>query len=361
MRRRLTPQTLTANPMTMLMALGLVIMLVALARPAGATVRECLLPARLPITVRIGATPPVNAWLEGGNAPALRVVDAETGRVLWSADATPPVSQEFPAMQADFAGSLTAIDLDGDGLQDRIYAGDTAGRLWRFDLHHGVDVLRWASGGVFADLSSADGRGFVAAPDVSLVAPAGMAPSFHIALGTASLGATAARNRFYVLRDHAPFQSWDDAQYRDWRPLRDADLLRILPDEPQPPADAAPTELHFGYFIELGNVEVLTGSLTVAGRAVFAMARSAPQTASGCRVATSIATLDLARGTLGTFDTDGGPRWQMPLAELIRAGTDFSLTTTGSTAACTLDEQPIPACDLDLAPRRTWWRREDAE
>jgi hypothetical protein len=355
------PQTLRGIPMTMLMAMGMVIMLVAFARPASATVRECLLPARLPITVRIGATPPVNAWLEGGNAPALRVVDAESGRVLWSADAMPPVSQEFPAMQADFAGSLTLIDLDGDGLQDRIYAGDTAGRLWRFDLHHGANALRWASGGLFADFSSAEGRGFVAAPDVSLVAPAGVAPWFNIALGTASLGATAASNRFYVLRDHAPFQSWSDADYRDWQPLRDTDLLRIEAEETEPPEDTAAAELHFGYFIELGNVEVLTGSLTVAGRAVFAMAQSVPQTAAGCRAATNIATLDLAHGTLGTFDMDDGPRWQMPLAQLVRAGTDFSLTVVGSAAACTLDEQPIPACDLDLAPRRTWWRREDAE
>ncbi len=336
-------------------------MLVMAAGRASADVRECLLPRRLPMVVRIGETRPVDAWLEGGNTPALRIVDAESGRVLWSADATPPVSQEFPAMQADFAGSVTAIDLDGDGLHDRIYAGDTAGRLWRFDLHHGANALRWVSGGVFADLGSAEGRGFVAAPDVSLVAPAGAAPWFNIALGTASLGATAASNRFYVLRDHAPLDSWDDAQYRDWQPLHDADLLRIVPDGTQPPADAAAAGLHYGYFIELGNVEVLTGSLTAAGRAVFAMARSAPQTAGGCRAAMHIATLELARGALGSFDLDDGPHWQMPLAQLVRAGADFTLTTAGRAAVCTLDGQPIAACDLDLAPMRTWWRREDAE
>jgi hypothetical protein len=332
----------------------------SIARAARADVRECLLPPRLPIVVRIGATSPVDAWLEGGSAPALRVVDAASGRVLWSADATPPVAQEFPAMQADFLGSLTIIDLDGDGLHDRIYAGDTSGRLWRFDLHHGANVLGWASGGVFADFSAAEGRGFVAAPDVSLAAPAGVAPWFNIALGTASLGSTAANNRFYVLRDHAPLESWDDAQYRDWRPLHDADLLRLLPDE-QAPADAAAAELQHGYFIELGNVEVLGSSLTLAGRTVFAMAQSAPQTAGGCRVATSIATLELARGALGTFDLDGTPSWQMPLTQLVRAGTDFMLTAAGRTATCTLDDQPVEACDLDLTPTRTWWRREDAE
>jgi hypothetical protein len=341
--------------------MSIVMLLVAAADRASADVRECLLPRRLPMVVRIGETPPVDAWLEGGNSPALRVVDAGSGRVLWSADATPPVSQEFPAMQADFAGSLTVIDLDGDGLHDRIYAGDTSGRLWRFDLHHGAGALRWVSGGVLADFSSAEGRGFVAAPDVSLVAPAGMAPWFNIALGTASLGATAASNRFYVLRDHAPLDSWNDAQYREWRPLRDADLLRILPGEPLPPADTAAGAVDSGYFIELGNVEVLTSSLTTAGRAVFAMAQSAPQTAGGCRVATSIATLDLTRGALGRFDVDGGPAWQLPLTRLVRAGTDFMLTTAGPAAACTLDGQPIAACDLDLTPMRTWWRREDAE
>jgi hypothetical protein len=344
-----------------LLTLPIMVMLVAAAGPARADVRECLLPRRLAMVVRIGEAAPMDAWLEGGNAPALRVVDAASGRVLWSADATPPASQEFPAMQADFAGSLTVIDLDGDGVHDRIYAGDTSGRLWRFDLHHGANVLRWVSGGVFADLSSAEGRGFVAAPDVSLVAPAGVAPWFNIALGTASLGATAASNRFYVLRDYAPLESWSDAQYREWRPLRDAALLRIVPDETPPPADAATAELHAGYFIELGNVEVLTSSLTANGRAVFAMAQSAPQTAGGCRVASSVATLDLTRGALGNFDVNGGTAWQLPLTQLVRAGTDFMLTTAGRAATCTLDGQPIAACDLDLAPRLTWWRREDAE
>jgi hypothetical protein len=339
---------------------ALLITMGSTAHSARAGVRECLLPSRLPIVVRIGATPPMEAWLEGGSAPALRVVDAASGRVLWSAGATPPVSQEFPAMQADFLGSLIVLDLDGDGLHDRIYAGDTSGRLWRFDLHHGANTLRWASGGVFADFSSTQGRGFVAAPDVSLASPSGVPPWFNIALGTASLGSTAANNRFYVLRDHAPLQSWDDAQYRDWRPLHDTDLLRLLPDE-EAPADATAAGLQHGYFLELGNVEVLTGSLTIAGRAVFAMAQSAPQTAGGCRVATSIATLDVTRGALGTFDLDGAQRWQLPLAQRVHAGTDFTLSATGRTATCTLDGQPIAACDVDLTPKRTWWRREDAE
>ncbi len=69
--------------------------------------------------------------------------------------------------------------------------------------------------------------GFRAPPDVSLAAPAGVAPWFDIALGTAAPGHVAANNRLYLLRDHAPFDAWTDAQYRDWQPLREADLLQV--------------------------------------------------------------------------------------------------------------------------------------
>ncbi len=121
--------------------------------------------------------------------------------------------------------------------------------------------MTWASGGVFADFSNNAGRGFVAPPDVSLAAPPRAAPWLNIALGTAAPGYPAANNRFYVLRDYTPFAARTDAQYRDWQPLHETDLLRVA-TAGLPPQE----EVVAGWFIELGTGEVITAAVTVAGQ-----------------------------------------------------------------------------------------------
>ncbi len=317
---------------------------------------SCLTVAPLPMVVQIGTGAPRQVLLIGGSAPAMRVVDAATGDTLWSAGTSTTASQRFLAMTEAFSGSFTALDSDGDGLHDRIYAGDLAGRIWRFDLHNGAAADAWASGGIFADFSNAAGRGFLAPPDVSLATAPGMAPWLHIAIGTAAPGQVDANNRFYVLRDYAPFESWTTRQYVDWQPLRDSDLLQV--DGAGEPTGVA---IQAGWFMELGHGDVLSAALTVAGRAVFAIAESATLDALGCRSAFSIATLALAAGQVRHF-ADGWRRpldgeMALPAAFAVAMGTDVNV----STALCTFGAARVTECDVDLRPRRTWWRREDAE
>jgi hypothetical protein len=319
-----------------------------------AELTSCLPLLPVALTVRIGDTAPVQALLSGGSAPALQVVDAHSGALLWSADAGSPAVQRFADMSAPFANSLIALDTDRDGLADRLYAGDLAGRLWRFDLHNGATADAWASGGVFADFSNAAGRGFLAPPDVVLMNPPGALPWFSIALGTAAPGHAGADNRLYVLRDAAPFDAWSDSQYRDWRPLQESDLARST-NTNQPADDALPA----GWFIALGSGDVLTAAVTVAGRTTFAIADSL----AGCRSAFSIATLDLTqRRPLPDANGD----WRTTLAGDLTIDTAFALavdsTDTQTTSArCLFGESHVAACDVDMRPRRTWWRREDAE
>src|SRR4030095_1759635 len=69
------------------------------------------------------------------------------------------------------------IDLDGDQLADRMYAADTGGRVWRFDIHNGQPATSLVRGGVFASIGRAGGAGtdptdarrFYYAPDVSMM------------------------------------------------------------------------------------------------------------------------------------------------------------------------------------------------
>ena len=321
---------------------------------AGAELSDCLPDLPVALTVRIGAAAPVHALLRGGDAPALQVIDAQSGAPLWSAGAAAPVTQRFAAMSAPFAGSLIALDTDGDGLDDRLYAGDLAGRLWRFDLHNGAPAGTWASGGVFADFSNDAGRMFLAPPDVALMSPPGAAPWFSIALGTAAPGRADADNRFYVLRDTTPFASWSDAQYHDWQPLHESDLARVAGTSAAADGGSGP-----GWFVALGGGDVLGAALTASGRTVFAIADSL----TGCRSAFSLATLDLAQRRLVS---DASGAWRAAVAGELPLGTSFALIAdTGGvpagTARCQFGDVHVADCDVDLRPHRTWWRREDAE
>jgi hypothetical protein len=317
---------------------------------------ECLPATPVSITVSIDSTStaPAQAMLEGGTSPPLRIVGRDSGEQLWSAGATPPVVQQIETMNAAFAGSFTPLDIDNDGVHDRIYAGDLAGRLWRFDLHHGAGAAHWASASVFADFSNAVGRGFLAPPDVSL-ATDGERAWLNIAIGTASPGNATANNRYYVLRDYSPFENWTDREHLAWNALREDDLLRIAD-----PREAPDGDLRNGYFIELGGGQVIAPSLTVSGRAVLAVADALP-TGASCQVAISIAALDLQHAVVeGTAeaDVDG---WLRRLPVPIPANTGFALSEVGGTAQCTLGSQHITACDVDTRPVKTWWRRGDAE
>jgi hypothetical protein len=338
-----------------LATLGKAVAILALteAHSAQPSIAACTAAAPTPIVVRIGEDMPRLALLRGGASPSLEVIDAGTAQPLWSAAALPPASQQFKAMSAQFAGSLLPLDLDGDGTHDRVYAGDLAGRLWRFDLHHGSPAQQWATGGVFGDFSSGE-RGFVAPPDVSLATTAGTPPWLNIALGTVRTGTSAVDNRFYVLRDRSAFESWSQDQYDRRRPLQETDLV-ALPRLGAQLSDPSPA----GFFIEIGGAEILSPSLTVSGRATLALTEPGSAAGAACSIAVVVSSIELATGAeVGSAAAGSQPA---RIALHVRAGETFTLRREGSRALCKLGETRVPACDVDLSAHRTWWRREDAD
>jgi hypothetical protein len=260
-------------------------------------------------------------------------------------------------MTANFAGGFIALDTDHDGLHDRIYGGDMAGRLWRFDLHNGASAVAFASGGVFADFSNDAGRGFLAPPDVSLATAPGKTPWLHIAIGTAAPGRSDASNRFYVLRDYAPFESWTSEQYIDWPPMTEDDLLLV--DSAGEPAAG---ELENGWYLELGHGDVLSAAVTVGGRSIFAVSETPMDQAVGCRSAFSTATLALVAGRI---EHDASGNWRQRIDGDLPLAATFAVLVSGDpqtqNAQCFFGDAHVADCDVDLSPHRTWWRREDAE
>lgn len=80
----------------------------------------------------------------------------------------------YPDMTFSFPSDLTVLDWEGTDFVDRVYAGDTGGQLWRFDLRDGDttpgnDKSKWTARIIFKANPGADGtngRKFFYRPDV---------------------------------------------------------------------------------------------------------------------------------------------------------------------------------------------------
>ena len=89
---------------------------------------------------------------------AVYMVDLLSGEYIWSAG-SPDAIQDHRLQLSDMQHSIPApvrpLDLNGDGLADRMYVGDMGGRLWRFDIVNGEGVGSLVEGGVLASLGGA--------------------------------------------------------------------------------------------------------------------------------------------------------------------------------------------------------------
>ncbi|HEX5635615.1 MAG TPA: PilC/PilY family type IV pilus protein, partial [Gammaproteobacteria bacterium] len=105
---------------------------------------------------------------------AIYIVNAKTGALLWRGDINVTGLEE---MKYSIPSDVAAVDVNGDGLIDRLYVGDMGGQLWRIYIDN--DLARTSSnmdaivtGYRLADLAGADAesnRRFFYAPDVALM------------------------------------------------------------------------------------------------------------------------------------------------------------------------------------------------
>lgn len=68
---------------------------------------------------------------EDNKGQGVFIADADTGKLVWSF--TPLGNTLFPGVDG-IPGDITTLDSDYDGYIDRLYASDTGGNIWRFDL-----------------------------------------------------------------------------------------------------------------------------------------------------------------------------------------------------------------------------------
>jgi len=186
-----------------------------------------------------GYDPRFDAVAAGGRGAgaALSLVDAATGRQLWSAgDAT----SDLPVANLASAPSAPrALDLDGDGNLDRAYLLDVAGSLWRFDFTEALPAREAATARRIARLGTGIQR-FFATPDASVVR-SGASSRLAIAAGSGWLTRprdTAVTDRMSVV--------FDPLVGSTGRELAEGDLFDATSGIDAMPPDAP------GWFVRLG-------------------------------------------------------------------------------------------------------------
>jgi type IV pilus assembly protein PilY1 len=223
----------------------------------------------------------------------LYIVDAVTGARLWTAGPTSGTGIDFVAsrMTHSIPSAPAVLDMDADGYADRMYVGDMAGQVWRFDIWKGQTADKLVTGGVIASLGAKDEstktkantRRFYSPPDVAAVSKPGIPTYLNIAIGSGYRGHpldTYTNDAFYALRDYDPFTKLTQTAYNTRRMIVDANATSSLTTVDKPvdittsvaptvPAGAVGWELlldqHGGWVGE----KVLGPSRTFSGMIIF--------------------------------------------------------------------------------------------
>jgi type IV pilus assembly protein PilY1 len=147
---------------------------------------------------------------------SIYMVDATTGALLWSAGKT-GADLNISDMKNSIPASISAIDIKGDGYVDYLFAADTGGRIFRFDIDQDSETTDsksdFAQGGLIAEVgdSSVSGnRRFYNKPTVALVVDKEIGNFLTIAIGSGYRAHPlddSAQDRFYVIKDRNPYES----------------------------------------------------------------------------------------------------------------------------------------------------------
>lgn len=165
------------------------------------------------------------------------IVDAISGARLWYASSS-GADLNLTRMDHSIPSPVSVLDLDGNGYADRMYVGDTAAQLWRFDIYNGNPAASLVTGGAIASLGAHDDavptaaatRRFYHTPDIAAIQKRRMNPFFNIAIGSGYRGHpldTTAHETFYSIRDYQPFVKLTQVQYNALSVVHDADLTDV--------------------------------------------------------------------------------------------------------------------------------------
>jgi len=220
-----------------------------------------------------------NAYSTDSVGNAIFFLDMATGDPIWSVSNAGATLNDT-RMTHSIPAPIAVLDTDNDKLADRMYAADTGGRIWRFDIINGQSGSNLVQGGVLATLGGASygtptlaqNRRFYNMPDAALISYRGITPFINIAIGTGYRGhplETATQDRFYSVRDFDVFNVRPTADYTVAKTIIESQLTDITDTLTSIPATAK------GWKIELRRPgtwrgeKVLAESVTANGIIFF--------------------------------------------------------------------------------------------
>lgn len=225
----------------------------------------------------------------------LYMVDALRGTLLWSAGhSSSNANLKLERMDHSIPSQVVVMDTDQDGYADRMYVGDMAAQLWRFDITNGNNAGSLVAGGVIASLGTRDdsthteeeARRFYSSPDVAAIRLPGHQPFFSVAIGSGYRGHPLNKvnqDRFYALRDLKPFAKMTQAQYNSLTPVKDSDLQDITTDvSPAIPANSVGWKLLLNQPGGWQGEKVLSSASTFDNMIFFATYRPSLSTTNAC-------------------------------------------------------------------------------
>ena len=187
-------------------------------------------------TVHDAGAHPVVPDVEGAG---IFMLDLETGEPLWRAGRDSSADLTLSGMTRAIPSQVRVIDLNGDGLADRMYASDLGGQIWRFDILNGELPSTLVSGGIIAQFGAegmsspgpADTRRFYTTPDVAMFKDNRLNRYFlAVNIGSGYRAHpldNSAADRFYSYRDPHVFNALTQAQYDSFPIAKDDDLIEV--------------------------------------------------------------------------------------------------------------------------------------
>lgn len=318
------------------------------------------------------------------------MMDASDGRLLWYAagpggvEIPKPPSLPLAQMTASIPGRIAVIDTDNDGFADRMYAADTKGRVWRFDIWNGATVAGLVTGGVLASVGTepsalpSENRQFFNGPDVALMYPPRGTPYYNLAIGSGDRARpflTEAHDRLYSFRDLNPFARRSQAEYDAYVPVADADLIDLTNRAAAPmiPPGAAGWKMDLRAAGSWAGEKSLAEALTLEGVALFTSFEPAPGSQCADSGRNRIYALRIEQGR-PAYDLNGDAQISdndamKPLEQRGIAGEpELKMSGTGDAdpsdpaagplgATCAVGAEFLTSCSAPRRLQRTFWQR----
>jgi len=202
--------------------------------------------------------------LDGGNdtrGKGFYVIDLSNGDILWKYT----YATSSGVMKGDVPAGPAAVDSDNDGFIDRVYVGDLAGNIWRFQFCRKSDSTsctesNWSGGMLFNNQDNAGNRPIYTSAAVS------MDPSYNlwVYVGTGDKTQPTAPNaqeRFYAIKDR---RNNSDSPYTV------SDLDKITPTQAADVYEDGNSSSQNGWWIEFPKSEKVLAEPTIyQGRLYF--------------------------------------------------------------------------------------------